>query len=98
MLMQPSPIAETSRLLFPSLRFFIAVRSGNVDGLQKASASKPAAIGCSPFDKGRSTSLIPPFSDSYRAITFIQITSSEYRFDLPHLKEYRSSSRIPEGR
>jgi hypothetical protein len=43
MLMQPSPIAETSRLLFPSLRFFIFVRSGNVDGLQKASTAKPVA-------------------------------------------------------
>ena len=31
MLMQPSPVAETSRLLVPSLRFFIFVRFGDVD-------------------------------------------------------------------
>jgi hypothetical protein len=67
MLMQPNSIAETSRLLLPSLRFFIFVRSGNVDGLQEASISKPAATGCSPFGKGRSTSLIPPFSNSHLA-------------------------------
>jgi hypothetical protein len=31
MLMQPSPIAETSRLLVPSLRFFIFVKFADID-------------------------------------------------------------------
>jgi hypothetical protein len=41
MVMQPSPIAETSRLLFPSFRFFIFSAFYDVDGLFHAGVECP---------------------------------------------------------
>jgi hypothetical protein len=60
MLMQPSPIAETSRLLVPSLLFFIFVGfGGEVDGREI-----DRLIGWFRFGIGHSTSPILLFSDS----------------------------------